>query len=399
MRILIHDYSGHPFQVQLSRTLARRNHEVLHIHCSSFQTPRGIVQKLDNDADSFSCRAIELSRPFEKYKFTKRIFQEIEYGHLLVKEVEKYKPDILISANNPLDPQRILLKYCKKNGIKFIFWLQDIYGYAINKLLTKKLSMLGRMIGSYYVRSEMSMLRQSDRIIIISEDFLPILKEAKIPENKINLIHNWAPLDELKIQDKDNKWSREHRLHDKLCLMYTGTLGLKHNPELLVNVALALRDQDHVRVVVISEGLGADFVKAKKEEHGLENLIVLNFQPFELIPEVMGTADILMAILDKEAGVYSVPSKVLTYHCAGRPLVLSVPRENLAARLVAGLETGIVALPDEPGEFLRAAQRLAGDQDLRQKYGRNARKYAESTFDIEKITDRFEKIFRGLEAS
>ncbi len=121
MRILIHDYSGHPFQVQLSRALAERNHQVLHLYCSSFQTPRGLVQKLDTDSDNFSCRAIELSRPFEKYKFIKRFFQEIEYGNLLVKEVDKFKPDILVSANNPLDPQRILLKYCNKNDIKFIF--------------------------------------------------------------------------------------------------------------------------------------------------------------------------------------------------------------------------------------------------------------------------------------
>ena len=396
MRILIHDYSGHPFQVQLSRTLAKRNHKVLHLYCSSFQTPRGTVQELDTDCDNFSCRAIELSRPFEKYRFTKRIFQEIEYGNLLVKEVEKFKPDILISANNPLDPQRILLKYCKKNKIKFIFWLQDIYGYAINKLLTRKLSIIGRVIGSYYMRSEMSMLRESDRIIIISEDFSKILQAAKIPENKIKLIHNWAPLEELKMQDKDNLWSREHALHDKLCMVYTGTLGLKHNPELLVDIALALRDQSQIRIVIVSEGLGADFVKKKKEEHKLDNLIVLDFQPFELIPEVMGTADILIAILDRDAGVYSVPSKVLTYHCAGRPLLLSVPKENLSARLVEELETGIVVPPHENDRFLNAVKRLIGDGGLRQKYGKNARKYAESTFDIEKITDKFEKIFKEM---
>jgi colanic acid biosynthesis glycosyl transferase WcaI len=396
MRILIHDYSGHPFQVQLSRTLAKRNHQVLHLYCSSFQTPRGTVQGLDTDCDNFNCRGIKLSRPFEKYKFSQRVFQEIEYGNLLVKEVEKFKPDVLVSANNPLDPQRILLKYCKKNNIKFIFWLQDIYGYAINKLLTKKLSLVGKLIGSYYMRSEMSMLRRSDRIVIISEDFSNILQGAKIPKDKIKLIHNWAPLEELKMQDKDNVWSRAHDLHDKLCIVYTGTLGLKHNPELLVDIALALREQKHVRIVVVSEGLGADFVKKKKEKYKLDNLIVLNFQPFELIPEVMGTADILIALLDRDAGVYSVPSKVLTYHCAGRPLLLSVPKENLSARLVEGLETGIVVPPDESDRFLNAMKRLIEDGSLRQKYGNNARRYAESAFDIEKITDKFEKIFTEM---
>jgi glycosyltransferase involved in cell wall biosynthesis len=396
MRILIHDYSGHPFQVQLSRTLARRHHEVLHLYCSSFQTPRGIVHKLDTDGDNFSCRAIELSRPFEKYKFVKRFFQEIEYGKLLVKEVDKFKPDILISANNPLDPQRILLRYCIKNNIKFIFWLQDIYGFAIKKLLTKKLSILGQLIGSYYVRSEFSMLRDSDRVITISEDFVKILSEAKILEEKIDVVHNWAPLEELEMKDKDNIWSREHGLHDKVCIVYTGTLGLKHNPELLVNIALALKDQSHIRIVVVSEGLGADFLKKKKEEFQLNNLIILDFQPFELMPEVMATADILIAILDRDAGFFSVPSKVLTYHCAGRPLLLSVPEENLAARLVETMETGIVVPPHENGRFLQEVKRLIGDGGLREKYGKNARRYAESAFDIEKITDKFEKVLKEM---
>jgi len=30
MRILINDHAGHPFQVQLSRSLAAREHRVLH---------------------------------------------------------------------------------------------------------------------------------------------------------------------------------------------------------------------------------------------------------------------------------------------------------------------------------------------------------------------------------
>jgi len=171
---------------------------------------------------------------------------------------------------------------------------------------------------------------------------------------------------------------------------------LKHNPELLLDIALALRDQSHVRIVVVSEGLGADFLRKKKDEYQLSNLIVLGFQPFESMPEVMATADILIAILDRDAGVFSVPSKVLTYHCAGRPLLLAVPQENLAARLVEEIKTGIVVPPNENGRFLTEVKRLIADGELREKYGRNARRYAESAFDIEGITDKFEKIFQEI---
>ncbi len=36
MRILVHDYSGHPFQAQLSRELARRGHDVVHSTCTAY---------------------------------------------------------------------------------------------------------------------------------------------------------------------------------------------------------------------------------------------------------------------------------------------------------------------------------------------------------------------------
>jgi len=392
MKILIHDYSGHPFQVQLSKALARRHHQVLHLYSGSFQTPRGSVGKLDSDPKTFDCLPIYLSKPFAKYSFIKRRFQEIEYGRLLYKEVEKYKPDVLVSSNTPLDPQKILLNNCKRDNIKFVFWLQDLYGTAIQKILSEKYSFFGKFIGSYYRWLEFSMLRKSDRVVTITEDFLPILATTNVPQDKIYVVHNWAPLDELPLHPKDNDWAKEHGIHDKLCILYSGTLGLKHNPELILELAVQLKDQDEVRIVVVSEGLGADFLQQKKMELNLKNLVLFKFQPFEIFPKILATADILVAILEKEAGIFSVPSKVLTYHCAGRALLLAVPPDNHVARIVQRNRTGIIVSPDDKKEFLKAAQKLLQDAELRTFYGENARQYAENTFDIEKIADKFEEI-------
>ena len=40
LRLVIHDYSGHPGQVHLSRELARRGHHVEHQYCASYTTGR-----------------------------------------------------------------------------------------------------------------------------------------------------------------------------------------------------------------------------------------------------------------------------------------------------------------------------------------------------------------------
>lgn len=395
MRILLHDYCGHPFQVQLSRNLARRGHTAWHLFSSSFQTPHGALAKRNGDPASFDVCGISLSEPFNKYSFIKRRKQEIEYGRLVSEEVDRLHPDVVISANMPIEAQKRLVGKCRLRAIKFIFWAQDFYSVAVSKILRKKLPIVGDAIGWAYMRLERSLLKKSDEIVVITEDFRPLMERWGVDQKKIHVIENWAPLDEVPPMSKNNDWSRKHELDDKFCFLYSGTLGLKHNPDLLLKLAVHFKDNDKVRVVVVSEGLGADWLKEKKARMNLNNLLLLEYQPYETLPNVLASADILMAILEPDAGVFSVPSKVLTYLCVGRPQLLAVPQENLAARIVSQQNSGIVVPPDDVEAFVDAAETLIMDEARRKDLGMNARRYAESHFDINKITSKFEKIITG----
>jgi glycosyltransferase involved in cell wall biosynthesis len=55
-------------------------------------------------------------------------------------------------------------------------------------------------------------------------------------------------------------------------------------------------------------------------------------------------------------------------------------------------QAGTVVEPNNPEGFISAAEELWNDAARRQQLGRNARGYAEAHFDIERITDQFEKI-------
>jgi hypothetical protein len=37
MRVNLHDFTGHPFQVQLARALAARGHDVLHLYAGQYE--------------------------------------------------------------------------------------------------------------------------------------------------------------------------------------------------------------------------------------------------------------------------------------------------------------------------------------------------------------------------
>jgi glycosyltransferase involved in cell wall biosynthesis len=107
---------------------------------------------------------------------------------------------------------------------------------------------------------------------------------------------------------------------------------------------------------------------------------------------VLATGDVLVGILEEEAGTFSVPSKTLSYLCAGRPLLLAMPLDNLAARITRDHKAGLIVAPADIEGFLNAASELHARPGLRAKLGRNARSYAEATFPIDKTAAVFDEI-------
>ncbi len=394
MKIIVYDNAGHPFQVQLSRALANKGHQVLHLFSKSFQSAKGSLEKKGDDPATLEIKGLSLSKPFNKYSFFERWIQEREFGRLVSTEIESFQPDVLISSNVPIDTQKYVVNACKKCNTQFVFWLQDFYGIAIKKILTARFHFLGSLIGSYYVYCEKQLLRMSHKVILISEDFKGIYNLSKPNNSNVFVIPNWAPIQEIPVEAKINSWSVTNDFHDKFCFIYSGTIGLKHNPELLLELAKEFNQNNNVKIVIVSEGIGANWLKKKKEELNLQNLIIMDFQPFEVLPKVLGAADVLIAILEEDAGIYSVPSKVMSYLCAKRALLLAVPKENMAAKIVQQFNMGLVSSSNEISQFIDAARSLYENEKMRAIFGMNSRNYAEKYFNIEDITNQFLNIIK-----
>jgi colanic acid biosynthesis glycosyl transferase WcaI len=398
MRYVVHDYSGHPFQVHLSRHLAMRGHDVTHLYAGDHPGPKGWFDSRPSDPPHLQFVGVTTRRrPATTAAGTGaiglgRIFHELAYGREVARAVQWLKPDVVLCGNTPADAQRAILKTCEREGVPFVYWLQDIYSVAVSVLLTKKLGVAGAMIGSYYRWLDRQQFRASDAIIAICEDFSPLIAEW-VGETPISVIENWAGIADLPVCDKNNEWSRSHNLHETFTFLYSGTLGRKHNPGLLLK--LAKRCGLNESVVAVAQGFGVPLLQSAKTEQGLNALKLLPLQPAQVFANVLGTADVLIATIESDAGTFAVPSKVLSYLCSGRPILIAASKNNLAARTVERANAGVVVSPEDPAGFLAAAERLRDDPALRAELGANARAYAERMFDLESITDKFEMVLAG----
>jgi colanic acid biosynthesis glycosyl transferase WcaI len=391
MRILVHDFAGHPFQAQLSRELGRRGHLVTHAYCGRVTTGQGDLRRRPGDPDTvrfLDCAAGE----FERYDPIRRIASELAYGRSVSAVARSAPYDVVVSANTPLLAQALLWRAARQVGARRVYWLQDFLGRGTRAVLAGRAPALGATAGAVFERLETELLRRSDAVIAITDDFLEALDARGVTAPRA-VIENWAPLDELPVRSKRNAWSSAHAIADRPVALYSGTLGLKHDPEHLLRAAEAVGDAGEV--VVITEGRGRDVLEAARGRRGLTNLHLFDFVPYDELPDVLATADVTLVLLEPDAGTFSVPSKVLSYLAAGRAVVAAVPPENLAARILLRSGAGRVVRPGDHAGFAENVRQALADPVLAGRMGACGRQYAESRFDVTRIADEVLELIAG----
>jgi glycosyltransferase involved in cell wall biosynthesis len=396
VRIVINDYLGHAPQVQLSRALAVRGHDVLHLYSAELQAPKADLSRRSNDPPKLAIEGLSLNAK-QASSFIGRRSQEAKFGRIVAERAMAFRPDVLMAGNNPLDVQRNIQSACRRAQVPFVYWMHEFYSVKIDQMIEQRSAIVNLAIGSYYHWLERMLLQRSDAIVPIADDFLAILAQSwDVSDRQCMVVQRWAPLDHLTPGDKDNTWARSLGLADKRVALYTGSLGSMEDPMLLVELAERLRERSDIQIVAVSEGGGADRVGREASSRGLGNLRVLPFQPYDVYSNVLASADVLLAMVGAQAGILFVPSKVTSYLCAGRPIVMAAPWQNLAAKSVAECGGSQVVPPADADAMASAVVAFMDDAARREETGMRARHYAERTFEISSITDRFERLLERL---
>ena len=378
LRLVIHDYSGHPGQVHLSRELARRGHHVEHQYCASYTTGRGATERRDGDPESFMVRAIELSSEFARYSPVARLRQELQYARMSTRAVLAARPDVAVLSNIPLLSLFILTLSLRMRRVPYVFWQQDIYSEAIRVIARDRLGRLGCLVGWVAGCAERQVARGAAAIVAISDTFIEQLDAWGVQTSKVHVVPNWAAIDEMPLRPRDNAWAKAHGLVGVPVVMYAGTLGLKHDPSVISRLARTAPTGS--RMVVVSEGRGREWLES--EAGDVPGLTLLDYQPYEQLPDMLASADVLLVVLESNASRYSVPSKVLNYLCAGRPVLALLPPDNAVANMVEAAEAGLVVAPGDADAASAALRSLLSSPAARDQMGTAARRYAERTFDV-----------------
>ena len=175
--------------------------------------------------------------------------------------------------------------------------------------------------------------------------------------------------------------------------MFSGTLGKKHSTEILFNISKNLSD-DYFLVVITNPEIVDKLNSDAKSQH-LSQISFYPFQPAEDIPYIFKSAYLLINILNDDSN-FSVPSKVLSYIVAARPIFLVMPEDNEISQMVIKNELGVVADFKNTESFFDSLQDLLLDNELRNTYIKNCERYSENNFSSQDKMNEFLNLYNEI---
>ena len=146
-------------------------------------------------------------------------------------------------------------------------------------------------------------------------------------------------------------------------------------------------------------GQGEERKKLEEDisNRNLTNVRMLPLQPAEALSRMYSSADVLL--LNQSASIQDavIPSKLLTYMAAGRPIVAAVSERSEAARQVLRGNCGVVVPAENPRALVEAVLALRRDPALRHELGANGRAYVEAHFTKDRVLRAYDEFFRSVD--
>jgi colanic acid biosynthesis glycosyl transferase WcaI len=374
MRIVVLDYSGHIPQADLARNLAKLGHNVRHMYCSDYVSGRGAVERESTDPADLDFLNISIKKDFNRYNPIERLKHELAIAAAFWLKIQEFNPDHTIFSNVPLFAMSRLAKKMKNNHRPYLFWWQDAYSIAIGEAF-RKFGPLAWPLRQYLIRLEKNILRDAKSVVAISSNFEPIYRRWKQDIKKFSIYPNWTPINLFAHQEPSTAKSTQK------IVVYAGTLGMKHRPELLLQLA---DDAEFKKlggvVVVVSQGQGRELLQ--KSENIRENIVLKNFLTIPELGQLFADASVLLAVLEPEASKFSVPSKIMSYLSAGKPIVASIDPNNASAKILKETGAGIVISPEAAAlEFCEAVTKIISNSQIAISMSEAAKEYSQNYFD------------------
>lgn len=302
------------------------------------------------------------------------------------------KPGLVFAVLQPLPLGATLTLLAKLRGFKLIFNVQDLHPDVLVDLgLIKSKPVINALKWI-----EQTAYRRADGLAVICQGFKNHV-EQRGAQGAVEVIPNWIDIDEIKPQAEKGQLIRDMAnipAHAPVVL-YAGTIGYVSGAQVVLRAAKLASENDSSKTIHwLFVGEGPLLPTLQHLAQGLTNVHFLPFQPRELLPAVQNCASISMVSLLPGKGTFSVPSKVLGYMAAAKPVVASVDANSETGILVQQAGCGLVAEPGDPQALFNAVVQLLESPQNAVELGARGRRFLEQRYSRTQVCAQYAEFFQ-----
>lgn len=306
------------------------------------------------------------------------------WGLWLVEE-----PDVILLYSPPLTLGMAAWALSRMKGASFVINVQDLFPKSAVDLgvLTNPL-----FIG-FFRRMEKFVYEKARFVTVHSSQNKKAVEERGVSSEKVEVIPNWAPTEEIKPGPRKNEFRKKYDLEKRFVVSFAGVLGYSQDLDVVLEAARSLKNQRNILFLIIGDGPEKKRLKRRREEMQLENVRFLPLQPREKYPATQTASDVCLATLKKEVETPVVPSKILSAMAAGRPVLAAMNLGGDAPRVIKKSGCGWVCPAGDSQCLAEKILKLYTSTELREKMGKAGRRFAEENLSLRVCIRSYEKLF------
>lgn len=298
------------------------------------------------------------------------------------------KPDVIYCSIPSTDAAYYATKYAKKNNIKLIIDIQDLWPEAFKMVFN--IPIISDIIFYPMNRKANFVYKNADKIIGVSETYVNrALKVNKKIKKGLSVFLGT----DLKYFDSLIKSDEKY---NDFTIVYIGTLGHSYNIKVIIDALEKIYWQygEKIKFLVMGDGpLKNDFIEYSKNKNlNIEFTGRLEYEKMVIRLKKCHLA--MNPIVDGSAG--SIINKVGDYAAAGLPVINTqtcIEYKNLMEKY----NFGFSCLNYDVDGIANKIFKLYKDENLRKKLGENNRIVAEILFDRSKTYKQIINIIMGEE--
>jgi glycosyltransferase involved in cell wall biosynthesis len=309
----------------------------------------------------------------------------------------KNKYDKLLITTNPpfLGILILLLKFILK--IPYVIIAYDIYPQILNKMGILRTN---SVIYVFWKWLNTKVYNNASKIISIGNDMSNIIRKEMMVKDfskKVEIIHNWSDKRKVyPVESTKNEFLISNGFLGKKVLLYSGTMGSTHNIEDILIAADDLKNENNLLFLFIGSGAKSNLVRKYIETSGNSNVVLMPFQPIEIISQTLSSASISFVCLDSAFTGLSVPSKSYGILAAKVPILAMMDSNSEIATTIEKFNCGYVWNKEKGIKLSSAILNLLSDNKMLEEMKINAYEAFINNFDIEISVDKYNEVLKSI---